>query len=312
MNLIDQVLAEPEFEATPPVLVDVGAAGGVPPGWRRLARRSVAVAFEPDAREAEPLTSGRQRFRRWIYIPAIVVAEPPPDGKTTLHLARSPQCSSTLPPQTGPLRRWAFAGLFEVVGRRDFPATTLAEVLRVHGLGAPDWIKCDTQGTDLRIFRSLPTGLRHRVLLTEFEPGLIDAYVGEDTLSQVLDAMRDEPFWLAECSLERTPLAFAGWNDSKWYRRLAPSAPGWGNLCYLRDVDAQPEELDRRALLLLWVLATLHGQPAYAHVVAAAGARRFGGDLFGRMQRASHRQLWWALVRRFPGWCVQRLWRCWR
>lgn len=307
MNLIDRVLEEPELQAAPPVLVDIGAAGGVPRSWRHLARHSIAVAFEPDAREASPLTADQRRFRRWVYIPALVVPEPPLGGNVTLHLTRSPQCSSTLPPQTEALRRWAFAGLFDVVGQRECPAMTLRGALQGLGLSAPDWIKCDTQGLDLRLFHSLPTELRHRVLLAEFEPGLIDAYVGEDTLPQVLTAMRSEPYWLTEFSLKRTPLALEGRCASAWYRRLAPSLPAWGNLLYLRNVDEQSTSLDRRAHLLLWIFATLQRQPAYAQAVAAAGGRRFGGDLFQEMQRASRRQLWRAMARNLPVWLARRL-----
>jgi hypothetical protein len=125
-------------------------------------------------------------------------------------------------------------------------------------------------------------------------------------MPQVLAAMRSEPFWLAECSLERTPLAFKGRRASAWYRRLAPSVPAWGNLRYLRDVNEQPASLDRRSHLLLWIFATLHGQPAYAHTVAAAGGRRFGGELFEQMKRASQRQLQGAMVLRFPVWFAKR------
>ena len=126
-------------------------------------------------------------------------------------------------------------------------------------------------------------------------------------MPQVLAAMRSEPFWLAECSLKRTPLAFNGRHASTWYRRLAPSAPAWGNLRYLRDVGEQPASLDRRAHLLLWIFATLLGQPVYAHTVAAAGGRRFGGELFQQMKRASQRQLRWAMAVCFPAWFTKRL-----
>lgn len=307
MSLIDRVLSEPEFESAPPVLVDVGAAGGVPKRWRRIARHCVAVAFEPDAREAQPLTMEQRAFRRWVYVPAVVVAEPPAGGRTTLHLARSPQCSSTLPPASEALRNWAFASFFDVVKRREFPAITLEAALEGAGLCGLDWLKCDTQGTDLRIFRSLRQEWRQRVLLAEFEPGLIDAYEGEDTLAQVLEVMRHEPFWLADFSIERTPRAMEAWRDSAWYRRLAPSAPGWGNLRYLRECTFVGTALDRRACLLLWVFATLSRQPAFAAAVATTGRQHFGENLFEEMARYSARQVRWSMLGRLPRWVCERL-----
>jgi hypothetical protein len=126
-------------------------------------------------------------------------------------------------------------------------------------------------------------------------------------MPQVLAAMREEPYWLASCTVEQTPLALWGETTSRWYRRLAPPAPGWGNLRYMRDIAQSPEALDRRAYLALWVLATLHDQPIYAHNVAMAGEKRFGSGLFCEMWQASRRQVRRAIWRRFPRWLARRL-----
>ena len=91
MSLLDRVMREPELQSEPPVLVDVGAAGGVHPAWRRIARYAVGVGFEPDAREAAPLDAAQREFKRWIFCPGLAVPESPADGQATLHLTRSPQ-----------------------------------------------------------------------------------------------------------------------------------------------------------------------------------------------------------------------------
>ncbi|MFT3830061.1 MAG: hypothetical protein QM691_10200 [Opitutaceae bacterium] len=307
MSMIDRVLAEPEFGVAPPVLVDVGAAGGIPPSWSRIARHAVVLAFEPDARTTATLTKAQRIFRRWIFASAVVVAETRAPATTEIHLTRSPYCSSTLPLRPDALVKWEFSPLFDVVGSRSCAATTMAQALSKEGLGSPDWIKLDTQGTDYRIFRSLSEGMRQRVLQVEFEPGLIDAYRGEDTLAQVLEGMQDEPFWLSGFEVQQTARARPAGIDAAWYRRLAPAAPGWGNLRYLREVDPPTPELDRRGLLLLWVFATMDGQPAFAYRVADSGQRRFGGTLFREMAGASRRQLRYLMLRRLPRWLWGRL-----
>src|SRR5471032_1635614 len=106
MSLLERIFAEPELRAAPPVLVDVGAAGGVHPAWRRIARFSIGVGFEPDAREAAPLGAAQREFKQWIFCPTLVVPAPPPDGRARLHLTRSPQCSSTLRPRADALSAW--------------------------------------------------------------------------------------------------------------------------------------------------------------------------------------------------------------
>jgi len=309
-------MGEPELREAPPVLVDVGAAGGVNPAWRTIARHSIGVGFEPDAREAAPLDGARRLFGQWIFCPGLAVPAPPPGGRATFHLTRSPQCSSTLKPRAEALGEWAFAGFFDVEEIRSLPAVTLEAALAARGLSRVDWLKCDTQGTDLKLYLSLPKAWRARMLAVEFEPGLIDAYEGEDKLADVLSAMEAEPFWLADLRVGRTPRGrpallarHLGAGAARWFRRLGPEAPAWANACFLRDPHAGPEFLDRRGHLLGWVFATLVGQHGHALAVADAGTSRFGGGLFAEMTASSVRRLRWAMARGVPAMLWRRLTR---
>ncbi|HET7535423.1 MAG TPA: FkbM family methyltransferase [Candidatus Didemnitutus sp.] len=314
MSLYDRIFAEPELQAAPPVLVDVGAAGGIHGAWRAIARHSIGVGFEPDARDAAALGGAARLFRRWILCPGLVVPERPADGTTALHLTRSPQCSSTLPPRADALHEWAFAEFFDVQETRALPAATLADFLGQRGIDRIDWLKCDTQGLDLKIFLGLPAEWRSRVLALDFEPGVIDAYAGEDKLADVLTAMQTEPFWLADLSVGRTArgrpklLAEALGPDAvRRVRQLGPAAPAWANLRFLRTLPDSPA--DRRMHLIGWVFAMMARQPAEALAIARAGAERFGGDLFARMTAASVSALRWAMIRGIPAACWRRLTR---
>ncbi len=314
MNWIDRVLAEPELRAAPPVLVDVGAAGGLPPAWRRLARHAIGIGFEPDPRETAPLGAAPRRFARWIFCPGLAVPDTPAGGRQALHLTRSPQCSSTLRPNAAALADWAFADQFAVTATTEFPATTIAAALTAQGIARVDWLKCDTQGLDARLYRSLPAAWRERLLAAEFEPGLMDAYEGEDKLGDVLATMAAEPFWLAGLEVGRTPrgrpellAARLGARGAAWARRLAPTAPAWVNVRFLREFGGEPAALGRRDYLLGWVFATIADQPGQALTVADAGARRFGGALFAELGAASARSLRWAMFRGLPAALARRL-----
>ncbi|MEO6876183.1 MAG: hypothetical protein ABI222_15305, partial [Opitutaceae bacterium] len=239
-----------------------------------------------------------------------------PDGQAQLHLTRSPQCSSTLPPHAAAVSEWAFAELFDVLETRSFPATTLMAALAAQGLDRVDWLKCDTQGLDLRLYLSLPPEWRARILAVEFEPGIADVYEGEDKLVDVLVAMKAEPFWLAELEIGRTPRGrpdllakHLGGRAVRWVRRLAPGAPVWANAQFLRDPAKMVDALDRRGCLLGWVFASLANQPGHALALAETGARRFGGELFAAMAAASTRQMRWAMVRGIPAAVWRRLTR---
>lgn len=312
MSLLERIFAEKEFRDCPPVLVDVGAAGGVHPAWKKIARYSIGVAFEPDARESASLGPAQAMFQRWIFCPGLAVPSASSDGRAQLHLTRSPQCSSTLRPKTGALGEWAFAELFDVMETRSFPATTLAAALRAQGLERVDWLKCDTQGLDLGLYLSLPETWRQKLLAVEFEPGLTDVYDGEDKLAEILAAMAREPFWISGLTVGKTPRgrpgelkARLGTDDVKWVRRLAPGAPAWANIGFLRDLNRASEGLDRRAFLLGWVFTHLSGHHGAALGVAEAGTRRFGDPLFAEMAAASVKALRLAMWRNWP----RLLWR---
>jgi FkbM family methyltransferase len=314
VTLLDRIFSTSELQEAPPVLVDVGAAGGVTPVWRRIARHCIGVGFEPDARDASKLTEDNRAFKRWIYCAGLVAPRVDGTKEKEFYLTRSPHCSSLLKPRSELLQDWCFADLFVLDRVGSVPAVTLHAGLTANGLNGIDWLKCDTQGLDLSIFLSLPEPWRRRVLAVEFEPGLIDAYEGEDKFWRTLQAMEAEPFWRCDLQVCKTPRGnsailrqeFGDWVD-KWLPRLAPGAPAWVNARYLRRTGEAGGALDRRGLLLAWVFADLLGQPAHGLMVAREGQARFGRELFEEMANVSRRRLRLAMLRKTPRWLCQRL-----
>jgi len=305
MSLLGRIFAHPSLADAPPVLVDIGASGGVHARWRKFARYSIGVGFEPDSREAGALAPASRQFRQWISCSKLVVGDAAA-REAELRLTKFPFCSSTLQPDHAALGDWAFAGLFAEERVQCLPATTVAALLQESGLDRVDWLKCDTQGTDLRIWQSLPVALRQQSLAVEFEPGLIDAYVGEDKFHQVLAAMEAEPMWLAELGVAGTPRGRPellarrlGSKLADYYRKYGPAAAGWVNALYLRR---RPEPTALRANLLLWVFATELNQHAFACEVAEAAAAATGDALAEELAERSVRNMRHALWATWPRW----------
>jgi len=74
--IIDKVLQRSEFNSEPPLLIDVGASGGLHPAWKALAKYSVCIAFDADSREM------RMAPRASTYIGnCISTIEPPPRAR---------------------------------------------------------------------------------------------------------------------------------------------------------------------------------------------------------------------------------------
>lgn len=290
MTRIEDVLRHPDLQARPPVLIDIGASGEIHRSWKRLAPFSICIAFDADEREFA--AHERNHPYRTLHLHNNIVTDA--DAPTLdFYLTRSPFCSSALRPDNEKLSPWIFADLFDVERKVELRARTLRSILAEHGLGYVDWFKTDSQGTDLRLFLSLGDTIVRKVLAASFEPGLIDAYVGEDKLHAVLRKMDELPFWMHDIEVRGTQrLSRRLWEDrvrplSNGARPLGlKTAPGWAEVSYLNTLQPR-DAFDRRDFLLGWVLATIHEQYGFALEIAMAGDERFGDAIFRALAEES-------------------------
>lgn len=294
MNLIEKVFDGPEFAEKPPVLVDIGGAGGTDGLWRRISRYCHCLTFDPDERDFKFEKTERARWRKLTVVHSAVTDRN--DPSIPFFLTRSPHCSSALRPSSKALQSWHFGPQFDVVGVVDIPAVTLSDALTQSGVDYVDWYKSDSQGTDLRLWASLPESVRAGVSVVSLEPGIIDAYEGEDKLSAVLAAF-DSPEWF----LAKLDLRGARRFDPEqlqelpaMHRRLAeaslPVAPGWGEAWFLR-VILDPTRWSARDYLMLWVASTIMKQHGHAWSVARLGGLQTGNAQLEECRDASRRAL---------------------
>jgi FkbM family methyltransferase len=281
-GLIDSVLSSAEFVVRPPVLVDVGASGGIHASWKPIARYSICIGFDPDDREFST-AGGNRGFRECHVVKAIVTDRD--SANSTVYLTKSPYCSSTLRPRLDQLAKYAHAGLFAVVGTTTVPSARLETVLANFGIDSVDWLKTDSQGLDRRVFESLSPELRKRTMVVELEPGIMDGYDGEDKLEDILDVFAGTDFWCASLLAKGAVRGSAKVLE----RHLGPAmlsslsttekiGAGWVEIEFINAFD-NPKLHTARDLLLGWVLATLRGHHAFAIEVADTGNELFPDDL---------------------------------
>jgi FkbM family methyltransferase len=269
-----------------PVLIDVGSSGATPEVWEPIARHSIFVGFDPDLREIYETSEGH--FYQSVTINEAITSDEGRD-EIVLYLTKFPYCSSTLPPDLNSLSNFLFSDYFTVERKERVRATTLAAVLERLLLARIDWIKLDTQGTDLRIFRSLKDETRSRVLAVDIEPGLIDAYLGEDLFVDAHRSLTLDGFWLSNLNVGGAVRMSAGVLDEitathpDITRALVEAhlkkSPGWCEARYLRSIESlRASGLGSREYVLLWVFALLDGQLGYALEVSVEYERAFGSD----------------------------------
>lgn len=292
MNMIDEVLERPEFKDNPPVLVDIGASGAIHREWKAIARHSIGIAFDADDREMDYIVHESSAFRKLLVYKRVVIDHKTP-GDESFFLTRSPYCSSLLEPDNESLKNWAFGELFEVERKVTLKAVVLPDVLREHSIRQIDWFKTDSQGIDQRLFESLGPELLRRVLVADFEPGIIDVYKNEDKLWSLMRAMDRYPFWMSDFGLhgsQRIDRSLADHKLSRLERRfvhlLIRASPGWGEVSYMNSFQEEAH-MGIREYLLAWVFAAIKRQDGFALELAGKGAGRFNDPMFARLEKQS-------------------------
>jgi hypothetical protein len=286
MNLVDRILTRAEFQNSPPVVVDIGASGGLNPAWRAIRRHSVCIAFDGDDSGLKNVPRASGAYKRLHVYNLLVTADRP--GSADFYFTKSATCSSLLPPNQQQLSEWAFADRFQVLEKREVKTTNLTTILAELGLKGIDWFKSDSQGTDLRLFASLGDPVLSRVLVAEFEPGILDAYQGEDKLWQVLAFMEGRDFWMSDMRIKGSQWLRSDLmkDFAKLEKQLAPlflkRSPGWGEIAYLNCFRCA--DFTARDFLLGWVFAFLLKQYGFALQLAVTARDRFDDPVFDDLQ----------------------------
>jgi len=175
------------------------------------------------------------------------------------------------------------------------PSVTLPEALTTCEISYIDWYKTDTQGTDLSIFDALPNHIKNNVIVADFEPGIIDAYIGEDKLHNLMSYMDKRPFWVSSMNIKGSQ--WIAENDIKNLGILQKikigcflkTAPGWCEISFMNKLS--DPKTDKRTYLLGWVFATLQNEHGFALFLANTGFTKYGDPLFTKLSIASQRSL---------------------
>ncbi len=299
--MIDRILQRQELRDNPPVLIDIGASGEIHSKWKKIAKYSVCIAFDADDREMSFTETKSSGFKKLITINRIVTNKQ--DSEIDFYLTQSPFCSSTLEPDIDKLSVWPFKKLFLVEKKIKLKAVQLPDVLSTSGISYVDWLKIDTQGTDLRLFKSLSESIRKQILAAEFEPGIIDAYRGEDKLYELIGYMSKEGFYMSSLEVKGVPrisseLSPRFGHQKKSFMRTHRISPGWAEVCYLNTLGN--ETFDTRAYLLAYVFALIEHQYGFALEIAEMALAKTGDSFFKTLsdyakKRISMNQWKWPL-----------------
>jgi len=291
-KIFHKVLTQQVLLEKPPVLVDVGASGEIHAAWKIIAEYSTCIAFDADTRDFKVSEQNDRGYKKLFMINRVVGTKSV--DEMDFYLTRSPHCSSALEPHNDALEPWAFNHLFNKTKIVKVPALTLEEALLQCDVKYVDWFKIDSQGTDLRLFNSLPDNMKCKILSAEFEPGIIDAYKQEDKLHTLMCYMDDLPFWITSMVIKGSQRINSRDLDDlskfkqKFISYFLRTSPGWCEIAYLNDFDEIHSERD---LLLGWVITSVKKEFGLALRIAKNGLSKTENPLFQQMLDSSKKSL---------------------
>lgn len=236
-----EIFIEPTFSEYyrkyPLVLVDVGASGGLEPNWQSAEKYLQIIGFEPDEREFSNLEKTANNNVKYVkYLNTGLYKE-----KTSLdfYLTKKQQTSSIFKPNREFLDKFPEAERFDIVGSAKIETDTLDHQFKINNIEGADFIKIDTQGSELFILQGATETIRNYVFGLEVEVEFVELYQNQPLFADVDSFIRKEGFQLFDIQggyWKRT----IGKDYGKKRGQLI-----FGNALYLRKSEAFNEVIDK-------------------------------------------------------------------
>ena len=183
------VVEDHYFSNTPFVFVDVGAAGGFRGKFNVFGDSLSKIGFEPNAEQFAELNEGNnERIFRY--------ALGDKEETRNLNLTRSPVSHSLLRSNQPFWERMWAGGIQAEVGETEVETVTFDALRDSEDLGDIDYMKIDTEGTELEILRGSEKALRECVIAVECEIAFYPMHHGRALFSDVDTYMRSLGFTL--------------------------------------------------------------------------------------------------------------------
>jgi FkbM family methyltransferase len=180
-------------------IIDIGAAGGVFKEWKEIKDLCNIIGFEPNKEECDRINQSikKDQFLTETYYPYAIGKE---SGKNVpFYLTKSRTCSSLIAPNNEEFEKYGIPGsLRQTRGHIDkiidMKVSSLKDFISKENI-KPDFIKIDTQGSELQILEGLGDKIES-CLGFELEVEFVELYKKQPLFSEVELFMRNNGFEL--------------------------------------------------------------------------------------------------------------------
>lgn len=221
-----------QIKKSPLVYVDVGAMGGIARKWAQFGPRIQIIAFEPDDREFQKLSStSNTRFLNCVLYDR--------QEEVVFYVSRESGKSSIFKPNLRYLSQFPNVDRFQVVEQVHFPSSrvrTFDALVEEGLLGEIDFIKLDTEGTELAILK----GGKNRVLPKTFGFQLEVEFIRK---CEGQPLFRDIDSFLDENGFQLIDLRRQYWKRADFNAFPGKGQLVFGDALYFKTLDALEREV---------------------------------------------------------------------
>lgn len=183
---------------SPLILVDVGARGGPHRRWRQLSENLMVFGFEPDEEEFRKLNEKAKK--NYMYFPIALFDK---KGTIDINITKYRGSSSVYLPHPSLLGRFFGSEGAEIIQKIKVPCHTLEGLVKEENIPDVDFLKIDTEGSELKILEGAKELLKNQILGIEVELGFYPFHQNQPLFWEVDKYLRELGFILFDLSLFR-------------------------------------------------------------------------------------------------------------
>lgn len=221
------------YQQNPIVLVDVGARWGISKHWEKANNYLKVIGFEPDEKEFNLLQEAHDKNR--LYLNTALYKE---KKELELFITRMPGSSSIFKIKESVRRKFPESERWDVIKTIKIMADTLDNQLAISKIDDVDFIKIDTQGSELFILEGASDTLNLKAVGVEVEVEFFQLYEDQPLFADVDVFLRNQGYELFDISrnyYKRKIGVYKGKNNGQIV---------WADALYFKSLDSFRSELD--------------------------------------------------------------------
>ena len=222
------------FKEKPLVVVDVGARGGFARHWSIFADQINCIGFEPDAEECELINNSPSAIKRRVYPVALHKTK----GIFPFYITKLPNSSGFYAPDESVVKRFPISEPLTVEAVKELNTVDFDSFAREMNIEYVDFVKLDTEGSELDILEGAIKTLRKSVLGISCEALFSPWHRGQRVFADLDSFLRSQGFELYDMPIYK----FARKSLPDFRNAITPTTAGanygqviFSDVLYFRD-----------------------------------------------------------------------------